>query len=131
MDTATIRNKMNTNNDEEATQPFPDFIIEFKTEKYVKKPQVDKNLLDILVSVDYFKDKNKEVEIFSKFLSEEFDADELIFFLFVRTCIEKEMKIMFMEKAREEIKLQYNEDKEYVDTELYLNIKICLKSKLI
>jgi hypothetical protein len=38
----------------------------------------------------------QEIKIFSKFLNEEYDTDDLIFFLFVRSCIEKEMKIMFL-----------------------------------
>ncbi len=88
---------------------------------------VDQNALDLLLSIDTFRTANKEIEIFAKFLNEEYDADDLIFFLFVRSCIEKEMKMMFIEKAREEIKVQYNEYKDEIDTELYLNIKVCLK----
>lgn len=129
MDTATLRSKIDSSNKEEQQQSFASFLIEFKTEKYVKKPLIDKNVLDILVTADYYKDKYKEVETFMKFLTEEYDADDLIFFLFVRTCIEKEMKMLFMEKAKEEIKLQFNEDKELIDTELYLNLKVCVKSK--
>lgn len=130
MDTATLRSKIDSNK-EENQQSFASFLIEFKTEKYVKKPLIDKNVLDILVTADYYKDKYKEVDTFIKFLTEEYDADDLIFFLFVRTCIEKEMKMLFMEKAKEEIKLQFNEDKELIDTELYLNIKVCVRSKSI
>ena len=128
MDTVNIKNKLNSD-EEKMTQPFSNFIIDYKTEKHIKKPLIDQNILDILVSVDYYSDKNKEVQNFLKFLTGEYDSDDLIFFLFVRTCIEKEMKIMFMEKAREEMKLQYYEGKENVDTELYLNLKSCLKSK--
>jgi hypothetical protein len=39
--------------------------------------------------------------------------------------------MMFMEKAKEEIKIQYNDEREFIDTELYLSIKTCLKSKLL
>ena len=38
------------------------------------------------------------------------------------------MKMMFIEKAREEIKLQYNENRDEIDSEVYLNVKNCLKS---
>lgn len=117
-------------NEADVSDPFPHFIIEFLTNKYLKKPMLDKNTLDILLSADFYKDKSKEIEIFVKFLTEEFDNEDLIFFLFVRSTIEKEMNMMFIEKAREEIKIQYNEDKEFIDTELYLSIKSCLKSKL-
>jgi hypothetical protein len=128
-DTTTLRSQINKSNEVDSNDPFPNFIIEFLTNKYIKKPMLDKNALDILLSADYYKDKSKEVEIFVKFLLEEYDSDDLIFFLFVRSCIEKEMKMMFMEKAREEIKIQYNDEKEFIDTELYLSIKTCLKSK--
>jgi len=134
-DTSTLRNQLLKNNkmnsDIEMKDPFPSFVVEFLANKYVKKPMIDQHALDILISTDYFKTNSKEIKIFSKFLNEEYDTDDLIFFLFVRSCIEKEMKIMFIEKAKEEIKLQQYEDKEKIDTELYLNIKTCFRSKLI
>jgi hypothetical protein len=132
-DTSNLRNqlvkqkKAETNEEVETKDPFPIFVVEFLINKYVKKNLVDGHALDILTSVEFFKTKFKEIEIFYKFLNEEYDTDDLIFFLFVRSCIEKEMKIMFIEKAREEIKIQYNENREDIDTETYLNVKNCLK----
>ena len=134
-DTSNLRNqlvkqrKSDNNEDVDSKDPFPVFCVEFLINKYVKKNLVDQHALDILMSVEYFKVKYKEIEIFNKFLNEEFDTDDLIFFLFVRSCIEKEMKMMFIEKARDEIKVQYNENKDDIDTEVYLNVKNCLKSK--
>jgi hypothetical protein len=132
-DTSTLRNQLTknqkSNHDIDVKDPFPIFIVEFLTNKFVKKPIIDQHAMDLLLSVDFYKNTDKEIEIFSKFLNEEFDTDDLIFFLFVRSCIEKEMKIMFIEKAREDIKVQYHEDRDEIDTELYLNIKVCLKSK--
>lgn len=132
-DTTTLRNQMSKSQggEVEVNDPFPQFIIEFLTNKYIKKPMLDKQALDILLSSDYYKDKSKEIEIFVKFILEEYDSEDLIFFLFVRSCIEKEMKMMFIEKAREEIKIQYNDEKDFIDTELYLTIKTCLKSNAI
>ncbi len=92
---------------------------------------IDQHALDMLLSVSFYRNKSSDIEIFSKFLNEEYDADDLIFFLFVRSCIEREMKLMFIEKAREEIKGQYQEDRDEIDTELYLNVKVCLKSMFI
>ena len=65
--------------------------------KYIKKPMVDKNVLDLLLSADFFKEKSKEIEIFVKFITQEYNSEDLIFFLFVRSCIEKEMRMMFIE----------------------------------
>jgi hypothetical protein len=134
-DTSNLRNQLvkqrrSENNEEvDNKDPFPIFCVEFLINKYVKKNLVDQHALDMLISVEFYKSKFKEIEIFNKFLNEEYDADDLIFFLFVRSCIEKEMKIMFIEKAREEIKVQYNENRDDIDTEVYLNVKNCLKSK--
>lgn len=132
-DTNTLRNQMSKNtkqvNDIEMKDPFPTFVVEFLTNKYIKKPMIDQHSLDLLLSLDYYKKNDKEIEIFSKFLNEEYDTEDLIFFLFVRSCIEKESKIMFIEKAREEIKLQYQEEREDRDSEVFLSIKDVMKSK--
>jgi len=96
--------------------------------KFVKKPFVDQNALDLLLSLDFYKKDYKDIDIFSKFINEEYDSDDLIFFLFVRSCIEKELKFMFVEKAKDEMKLQYQEEKENMDNDIYLNIKTCIKS---
>ena len=130
-DTTLLRNKVKNSGDGELNDPFPSFLIEFLTNKYIKKPMLDKNALDILLTADFYKDKSKEIEIFIKFITEEFDSEDLIFYLFVRNCIEKEMKMMFIEKAKEEIKIQYNDEKDSIDTELYLSIGTCLTSKFL
>ncbi len=64
-------------------------------------------------------------------MNEEYEGEDLIFYLFVRACIEKELKIVLIEKAREDIKLQYNENKDEMDLELYLNIKNCMRSNTL
>jgi hypothetical protein len=132
-DTSDLKNQLTNKNKTEGGEidvkdPFPVFVVEFLTNKFVKKPIIDQHALDLLLSLDYFRSKHKEIEIFSKFLNEEYDSDDLIFFLFVRSCIEKEMKVMFIEKSRDEINIQYQEEREETDTDLYLNIKVCLKS---
>jgi hypothetical protein len=128
-DTATLRNKLlkNNRNDLDSKDPFPSFVVEFLSNKFVKKHMIDQQCLDLLLSIEHFI-SNNEIKIFSKFLSEEYDTEDLIFFLFVRSCIEKEMKVMFIEKSRDEIKLQTAEDKHKIDTDLYLSLKTCLNS---
>ena len=111
--------KINLNN------PFPIFLYDYFVNKYVKKPIIDQQALNLLLSVEYFKETNKDIEIFSKLLSEEYDNDDLVFFLFLRSCIEKETGIMFLEKAQDEINLQHMEDKDFIDTEIYLNNRLC------
>jgi hypothetical protein len=116
------------NNVDVLDDSFPEFVVEFLVNKYMKKPFVDQNALDLLLSVDHFRKENSDIEIFAKFLNEEYNNDDLIFFLFVRSSLEKELKFMYIEKAKEEIKLQCNEDRDLIDTEIYVNVKTCVKS---
>jgi hypothetical protein len=122
-DTNTINN--NNNKDEEIEPiPFPNFVFEFFTNKFTKKPLVDQHSLDILLSIDYYKKNDEMINIFSNFLDEKYEPDDLEFFLYVRSCLEKEMKIMFIEIARENMKKQYNNDEE--KNLCALNVKSCL-----
>lgn len=120
-DTNTVNN--NPNEDVEPV-PFPTFVFEFLTNKFTKKPMVDQHSLDLLLSVDFYMKTDDEVATFAKFLNEEYEPDDLEFFLYVRSCIEKEMKVMFIEIARETMKKQYNED--FEENECALNVKSCL-----
>ena len=129
-DTSSLKNQLNKKSEIEGSEPFPVFVVDFFINKFVKKPIVDQHALDLLMSIDYHKEINREVAIFTKFLTQEYDTDDLIFFLFVRSCIEKEMKIMFIEKAREDMKMHASEEKDSFSNDLFLNIKVCLKSKI-
>ena len=84
--------------------PFPNFVLEFLSNKYIKKPAVDQHSLDLVSSIDFFKNKDTIISIFAKFLNEELDSDDLEFYLYVRSCIEKELNTMFIELARQQIK---------------------------
>ncbi len=78
------------------------------------------------MSIDFFSKKYEDIKIFSKFLTEEFDIDDLIFFLFVRSCIEKELKIFFLEKSKENIKNFSNFD-EVEQNNIFVPVKTCKK----
>ena len=119
-------NTINTanQNEEIETIPFPNFVFEFFTNKFIKKPLIDQHSLDILLSVDYYKKKDLSINIFAKFLNEEYESDDLEFYLYVRSCLEKEMKIMFIEVARENVKKKISD--ESIDNKCNLNIKSCL-----
>ncbi len=79
-DTTTLRTQLakNTkqNSEIDVKDPFPTFVVEFLSNKYIKKPIIDQHSLDLLLSVDHFKNSNREIEIFSKFLNEEYDSEE-------------------------------------------------------
>ena len=58
-------------NDGEIDFPFPNFVLEFLSNKYVKKPAVDQHSLDLILSIDFFRNKDTIVDMFAKFLNEE------------------------------------------------------------
>jgi hypothetical protein len=130
-DTNSLKNQLSRKKEINMTHSFPLFVLDFLVKKFVKKSIIDRNCLDLLLSVQYYKESIKEVEIFSNFLNESYNTDDLIFFLFVRSCIEREMGILFIEKARDEIKMQFNEEKDEDENEIYLNKKVCMNSKIL
>ena len=109
---------------EDQNFPFPNFVLEFLSNKYIKKPIVDQHSLDLILSIDFYKTKDVIVDIFSKFLSEELDSDDLEFYLYVRYCLEKELNTTFIELARQRNKKGKlnEEDKEKTS----LSVKSCL-----
>ena len=56
-----------------------------------------------MLSLDFYGLKHKDIKVFQQFVTEEYDTDDLIFYLFVRSCIEKELKVFFLEKAKENL----------------------------
>ena len=109
---------------EEQNFPFPNFVLEFLNNKYIKKPAVDQHSLDLILSIDFFKTKDLIVEIFSKFLNEELDNDDLEFYLYVRFCIEKELNKTFIEISRQQNKKGKITEQEKESNSL--SIKSCL-----
>lgn len=126
-DTFNLKNQLNRKIEIAIKDSFPLFVLNFILNKYNKKSLTDRHGLDLLITVDYYRYYSKDVEIFAKFLDETYDTDDLIFFLFVRSCIEKEMKINFLQKAKEELNSHYNEENS-ADNDISLTNKICIKS---
>ena len=109
----SIRFIIDSNKDnEEQNFPFPNFVLEFLNNKYIKKPAIDQHSLDLILSIDFFKSKDTIVDIFSKFLNEELDNDDLEFYLYVRFCIEKELNKTFNELSRQQNKKRKITDEE-------------------
>ena len=114
-------NDSNKDNDEQYF-PFPNFVLEFLNNKYIKKPAVDQHSLDLILSIDFFRAKDSIVDIFSKFLNEELDNDDLEFYLYVRFCIEKELNKTLIELTRQKKGKISEEEKDNNS----LSIKSCL-----
>ena len=105
---------MSTNPDDDPI-PFSNFVSNYFINKYKKKDLIDKNIVSFLSSVEFYSKTINDVKIFSKFLSEEYNSDDLIYFLFIRSCVEKELSSNFVFKAQEALK----KGKENADTDLY------------
>ena len=78
-----------------------------------------------MLSLDFYGLKHKDIKVFQQFVTEEYDADDLIFYLFVRSCIEKEQKVFFLEKAKENLGqgLLYGQE----DDDILIPVKKCEK----
>jgi len=118
-------NNIKENNGEGENLSFPNFVLEFLSNKYIKKPAVDQHSLDLILSIDFFKNKDIIVAIFAKFLNEELDSDDLEFYLYVRSCIEKELNTMFIELARQQTRKASGLNDEEREKSC-LSIKSCL-----
>ena len=82
---------------------FPEFVGNFLINKFPKKDVLHKKAVDFMLSLDFYGLKHKDIKVFQQFVTEEYDTDDLIFYLFVRSCIEKELKVFFLEKAKENL----------------------------
>ena len=98
-DTQALLNK----GEEDEPDPFPTFVGNFLLNKFPRKEMLYKKSIDFMLSLDFYGMKNKNIKIFQQFVTEEYDSDDLIFFLFVRSCIEKELKQFFLKKAKENL----------------------------
>jgi hypothetical protein len=115
-DTQALFNKEDVESDS-----FPEFVGNFLVNKFPKKDTLHKKAVDFMLSLDFYGLKHKDIKVFQQFVTEEYDTDDLIFYLFVRSCIEKELKIFFLEKAKENL----SEDVE--DDDIMVPIKRCEK----
>ncbi|MCQ2816002.1 MAG: hypothetical protein MJ252_01940 [archaeon] len=98
------------------------FTYKLFSTKYQKKTTIDQKSLDFIISVDYYSYEvgYKDIQIFAKFLNEEYSREELLFFLFIRALIEQLLGILFIQKAQNDLEIQHIEERESLDTELYI-----------
>lgn len=110
------------NNDEISDKSFPQFVYDFyKKKNKGNKKLIQTNCNDLLWSVEFHKKQSVEAELFAKFLSEKYDTRELVFFLYVRCLLEKELAIKFSGYGKIEV------IKTTDPRSLNLNMKTCRK----
>ena len=80
---------------------FPTFVYNYFTKKYGLRSLVDENCWGMLAAVHKRRNDRLELQIFARFLEEEYDADDLLFFLYVRSIVQKETGIAFQSRWSE------------------------------
>jgi len=107
-------NKMmeTSHNKETKERHFPEFVTDYLASKYNKKPISDQHIINLAYSVEYHRRHSKNADMFYKFLNLDFENEDIMFYLFVRSCIEKELKILFLEKTKEDLNVHIEEEKD-------------------
>ena len=124
----TIIKGNNSSQDSDKTWPkFSKFTYDFIFNKFQKKQFVDQNCMNIMLTTEFFQGQYEDIRIFSNLLSGKYNTEDLLFFLFLRNIIEKELGISFLEKAKDETNIQHKENKEYIFIDFYLNFQQCTK----
>jgi hypothetical protein len=95
-DTADLRNAENGGDSkipEEQTDRlsniFPVFVVDFLSKRFGLRSLVDQHAWDLLYNVHALRATHLEVELFARFLEEYYDPDDLLFFLYVRSVVQK------------------------------------------
>ena len=106
---------------------FCKFVYDFICSKFNKKKFIDEYCMNLMLSTEFYQNQYEDIRIFSYFLSGRYGIGDVLFFLFLRNNIEKELNISFLDKAKDETKIQHKENKEYIFFEFYLNFHQCSK----
>jgi hypothetical protein len=99
-DTADLRGEAG----EEAgssNSPFPTFVVDFFSKRYGLRGLIDQNCWDLLYNTHRLRKEHLEVEVFGRFLEEYYDPDDLLFFTYVRSMVQKELGINFRSRWSE------------------------------
>lgn len=78
-----------------ASVPFPVFVVDFFTKRYGLRSLIDQTCWDLVHNLHLCRRDNLEAEIFARFLESYYDPDDLLFFLYVRSVIQKELGVSF------------------------------------
>ena len=76
---------------EKIFQEFCKFVFYFIRSKSNQKKFVDEYCMNLMLSTEFYQNQNDDIRIFSNFLSGKYGIGDLLFFLFLRNLIEKEL----------------------------------------
>eukprot|EP00743_Colponemidia_sp_Colp-15_P007046 GILK01007603.1.p1 GENE.GILK01007603.1~~GILK01007603.1.p1 ORF type:complete len:604 (+),score=56.26 GILK01007603.1:129-1940(+) len=77
-------------------QTFSSFVYDFFSKRYGLTRLVEQSVLDLLYSIEWHRGELLEAELMSQFLTEAFDTDDLLFFLYVRSIVCKELGVVLV-----------------------------------
>ena len=108
-DTADLRNaekhgkagedsKIPEENTDRLSNIFPVFVVDFLSKRFGLRSLVDQHAWDLLYNVHALRSTHLEVELFARFLEEYYDPDDLLFFLYVRSVVQKELVVNFVNR---------------------------------
>eukprot|EP00753_Platysulcus_tardus_P015520 PLAT5035.9.p1 GENE.PLAT5035.9~~PLAT5035.9.p1 ORF type:complete len:721 (+),score=335.59 PLAT5035.9:72-2165(+) len=80
---------------ERLSQLFPVYVVDHFSKKFGLRSIVDQQCWDLLYNVHAMRKDTLQIEVFARFLQEYYDPDDLLFFLYVRSCIQKELNVNF------------------------------------
>ena len=72
---------------DDGTRLFPVFVIDHLSKRYGLEKIVEQTCWDLLCSCHAHRQHLGDVEIFARFLQELYDADDVLFFLYVRSVV--------------------------------------------
>ena len=104
-DTADLRNaerggdtKVPEEQTDRLSNIFPVFVVDFLSKRFGLRSLVDQHAWDLLYNVHALRATHLEVELFARFLEEYYDPDDLLFFLYVRSVVQKELTVNFVNR---------------------------------
>jgi hypothetical protein len=78
---------------EDASPPFPDFVAGFLERKYGVGGVAAQHCWDLLYTAHTLRREVLAVETFARFMEESYDADDLLFYLYARSTVQKELGV--------------------------------------
>lgn len=121
-DTSFFKAQLKKGGKEEiSNKSFPDFIYEFFKKKKNSKKLIQQSCQDLIWSLEYHRKEIIEADLFAKFLSRKYDTRDLVFYLYTRCLLEKEVGVKFSGYGK------VNPVKTTDPRELILGMKTCRK----
>lgn len=107
-DTADLRGEAEAGGAEAASCPFPQFVVDFFSKRYGLPALIDQHCWDLLYNLHRMRKESPEeagsplsrrehveIETFARFLETHYDPDDLLFYLYVRSVVQKELNVSF------------------------------------